>query len=622
MFSPAGVVFGGILKVNRLIKIIAVTLSASLLLFGCSMSERQISDKESTDMKTTEQQKGSSVMSAEELTAESNVQPSEAEDVVELTDNNIHINQIGYRTADRKQIIVSGEAAQFTVVDKITGAQAFVGPFTKGSLDNDSGDMLYYGDFTEVKTAGTYFIEVPGIGQTDSFVIGDKVYDELKAGHLKSFYYQRCGMELKEEFAGVWSHPACHTGKGKIYGDESAEIDGNGGWHDAGDYGKYVVPGAVAAADLLMTWELFPDSYGDSINTPESGNGIPDILDEARVELEWLLKMQDQNTGGVYHKLTSKGFPPLVMMPQNDLSELFYAPVSAAATGDFAAVTAMASRIYKDFDGKFAKACLDASIYAWSWLENNGLTSGFTNPRDINTGEYGDGNDSDERIWAAAELYRATGNAVYDEYIKSSYKNSGIEYFGFGWQSVGGYAAVAYMFTDKQKVDQTVYDYFKKCLINEAGYKQEKSRSSGYHITLGPDDYYWGSNSVVLNDARLLIIADMFEPSVDYIEIAMNNFNYILGLNTLDQCYVTGFGHKPVMNPHHRPSKGDDEELPVPGMIAGGPNSDLQDDIALMNLKGLPPAKCYIDHSGSYSTNEVAVYWNSPAVFVAAYFDK
>ncbi len=607
---------------NRLIKIIAVTLSVSLLLFGCSESERQISDGESTDMKTTEQQKGSPVISAEESTADIIAQPSEAEDVVGLTDDNIHINQIGYRAGDKKQVIVSGEAAQFTVIDKVTGAQAFVGAFTKGSLDSDSGDKLYYGDFTEVRTAGTYYIDVPGIGQTGSFVIGDKVYDELKTDLLKSFYYQRCGMDLKEEFAGIWTHPACHTGKGRIYGNEGAEIDGNGGWHDAGDYGKYVVPGAVAAADLLMTWELFPDSYEDSSNIPESGNGVSDILDEARVELEWLLKMQDQNIGGVYHKLTSKTFPPLGMMPQNDLSQLLYAPVSAAATGNFAAVTAMASRIYKDFDGKFAQACLEASMFAWTWLENNGLTSGFTNPRDITTGEYGDDNDSDERIWAAAELYRVTGDAVYDEYIKSNYKSSGIEYFGFGWQSVGGFAAAAYLFTDKEKVDQTVYDYFKKCLINEASYKMEKSRSSGYYITLGPNDYYWGSNSVVLNDARLLIIADMFEPSVEYIETARNNFNYILGLNTLNQCYVTGFGHKTVMNPHHRPSKGDDEVLPVPGMIAGGPNSDLQDDLARINLKGLPPAKCYIDNSGSYSTNEVAVYWNSPAVFVAAYFDK
>jgi endoglucanase len=408
------------LKVIRLVKIIAVALSASLFLFGCSSEERRISVVKSTDSQITEQQKDSP--ETEESNGDSNAEPSDTEDVIELTKDNIHINQIGYRTADKKQVIVSGKASGFAVINGINGVQVFAGELMNGGLDSDSGDELYYGDFTEVRTAGTYYIVVPGIGQTDSFVIGDKVYNELKAGLLKSFYYQRCGMDLEEKFAGVWAHPACHTGKGKIYGDEKIEIDGNGGWHDAGDYGKYVVPGSVAAADLMMTWEFFPESCGDNINIPESGNGVPDILDEARVELEWLLKMQDQNTGGVYHKLTSGSFPPLAMMPQDDLSELLFSPFSAAATGDFAAVTAMASRIYKDFDGKFARACLKASEHAWNWLQNNVSSAGFTNPRDITTGEYGDDSDLDERIWAAAELYRATGDAVYNEYIKSNYQ--------------------------------------------------------------------------------------------------------------------------------------------------------------------------------------------------------
>jgi len=606
--------------VNVLIKTIAVALSASLFLFGCSSGEGRISADKPANNQAAEERKDFS--EAEESNGESNAEPTDREDEVELTKDNIHINQIGYRTADKKHVIVSGKASGFAVVDSNSGVQVFAGNLTKIGMDSDSGDVLYCGDFTEVKTAGTYYIEIPGIGQTGSFVIGDNVYEELKAGLLKSFYYQRCGMDLEEEFAGVWAHPACHTGKGKIYGDEKIEIDGNGGWHDAGDYGKYVVPGAVAAADLLMTWELFPESCGDNINIPESGNGVPDILDEARVELEWLLKMQDQNTGGVYHKLTSRSFPPLAMMPQDDLSGLLFSPVSATATGDFAAVTAMASRIYKDFDGDFARTCLKASELAWKWLQNNASPDGFTNPRDITTGEYGDKNDLDERIWAAAELYRATGDAVYNDYIKANYRKSGIEGFGFGWQNVGGYAGVAYLFTEKEKQDRTVYDYIKKCLVDEAGYRLEKSGSSGYHITLGPKDYKWGSNSIVLNDARLLIIADIIEPSADYIEAAMSNFNYILGLNALNQCYVTGFGHKPVMDPHHRPSKADDEELPVPGLIAGGPNSNLQDDFAKMKLEGLPPAKCYVDYGGSYSTNEVAIYWNSPAVFVAAYFGR
>lgn len=597
---------------NKVLKIITVTLSASLLLFGCSADMPKKPDEGKPPEETND--------AASSTDGQIDAGGGKALDV--HNGENIHINQIGYLTGATKQVLVIGEAGHFSVIDKASGEEVFTGALERGAMDHASGDTPYIGDFTEVRDAGTYYLEVPGIGATDSFIIGEDVYKDLKKGLLKAFYYQRCGTDLDREFAGEWEHKACHTAKGKIYGNEDIELDGNGGWHDAGDYGKYVVPGAVAAADLLMTWELFPDSYADDINIPESGDGVPDILDEARYELEWLLKMQDENTGGVFHKLTSKSFPSLALMPQDDTSQLYYSPISAAATGGFAAVTAMASRIYADYDSQFAHLCLQASEKAWLWLENNIAARGFTNPGEISTGEYGDTNHYDERLWAAAELYRASGDIKYGEYFKSAYTRSGLDSFGFGWQSVGGYAAVAYLFADESKQDPAVYDYVKSRLINAAQQKLRNSKKSGYSITLGLGDFYWGSNMNVLNDARLLILADMFEPSKDYIDAAASNFNYILGCNTLNQCYVTGFGHKPVLDPHHRPSKGDSVELPVPGLVAGGPNSGLQDEFAQINLKNLPPAKCYIDHSGSYSTNEVTVYWNSPAVFVAAYFSR
>lgn len=589
---------------NRVVKSIAVALLASLLLFGCSTGSQNTANVDDGNQQADNQD--TVVVDASSLSL----------------NENIHTNQIGFRGSDTKLVIISGKANHFAVIDKASGEQIFTGSTRESGMDSDSGDELYYGDFTEVHKTGTYYIAVPGVGRTESFTIGDDVYNELKDSLLKSFYYQRCGLDLTQEFADKWTHEICHTENGKVYGNEGIEFEATGGWHDAGDYGKYVVPGAVAAADLLMTWELFPDSYGDEINIPESGNGVPDILDEARFELEWLLKMQDKNSGGVYHKMTSKGFPPLAMLPQDDLSELFYSPVSVTATGGFSAVTAMASRIYSDFDNEFARICLKASEDAWAWLENNKSVAGFTNPRDITTGEYGDNNASDERLWAAAELYRATGAEVYAGYIGSEYKRSGLDSFGFGWQSVGGYAGAACLFNNQSELDRTIYNDVKKSLLTAAKDRLQKSERSGYRVTLDSTGYNWGSNMTVLNDARLLILADMLEPSGEYLKAAQSNFNYILGTNTLGQCYVTGFGHKPVMDPHHRPSKGDDEDLPVAGLVAGGPNSGLQDDFAKINLKGLPPAKCYIDHSGSYSTNEVTVYWNSPAVFVAAYFGQ
>lgn len=622
---------------NKLMKLTAVALSASLLLFGCSSGiEKNTSGEETlTEKRSTD---STQPTAAEDPTgADSSSKPEEdtqeSGEVIDLKNtivdssslsfnDNVHINQIGYRDTDKKQVIINGKSSHFAVFEKESGKQIYIGHTTKGASDNASGDNLYYGDFSEVKNAGTYFIAVPGIGVTDSFVIGKGVFNSLRVGLLKSFYYQRCGLDLEKKFAGEWGHAACHIEKGKIYGEESTEIDGNGGWHDAGDYGKYIVPAATAVADLMMTWEFFPDSYGDAINIPESGNGISDILDETRYELEWMLKMQEGTTGGVYHKLTSKIFPSLATMPQDDYGELFYSPVSAAATGSFSAAMAMAARIYGTIDTKFADKCLKASEKAWVWLEKNQGAAGFKNPSDILTGEYGDNKDTDERYWAAAELYRTTGSEIYGEYIKSVYNKNGLDNFDFGWQSMTGFAGVAYLFNEKEKQDQAVSDYLKGILKNAAGKRLQKGSLSGYHITLSAGDYNWGSNMNLLNDARLMIIADKVDANDKYINTALNNFNYLLGSNTLNQCYVTGFGRKPVLDPHHRPSKGDDAELPVPGLVAGGPNSGLQDDYAKMKLKKLPPAKCYIDYSGSYSTNETAIYWNSPAVFVAAYFDR
>lgn len=536
--------------------------------------------------------------------------------------DNIHIDQIGYQTNDSKLLIVNGKSSDFKVVNMDSKKIVFAGQIKKGKMDAVSGDDLYYGDFSTLVTPGSYCIVISELGASYPFQISDNIYKDVKDGLLKALYYQRCGIKLEEKFAGVWKHDACHTDQGIVYGSEDTLLDQTGGWHDAGDYGKYSVAGASAVADLLLAWELFPKSYTDNVNIPESGNNVPDILDEARVELEWLLKMQDKTSGGVYHKVTSKTFPSLNTLPQDDFAKFYFSPISSTATGDFAAIMAKASKTYKPFDPAFSDKCLAAAEKAWAWLVSNKNVPGFKNPPDIATGEYGDDNDNDERYWAAAELLSVTGRGEFGDYVKSVYKNGNVSGFSFGWANMGGFARAAYLLSDKSRQDPGIYSYIKNEILKSADDKLKVSKTDGYRTTLKPEDYNWGSNMAIMNDSMLLIIANELKPKPDYIVTAKENFNYLLGENALNQSYLTGFGSKIVKDPHHRPSKADDVEEPVPGLVAGGPNAGLNDDMAKINLKGKPPARCYVDNSGSYSTNEIAIYWNTPAVFVAGYFDK
>ncbi len=390
----------------------------------------------------------------------------------------------------------------------------------------------------------------------------------------------------------------------------STKLDVSGGWHDAGDYGRYVVPGAKAAADLMLAYQLNPGAFANPLSST-----IPVIVDEIRYELEWLLKMQDAASGGVYHKVTTKAFEGEVM-PEEVTEELVLAPISTNATGTFAAVMAMASALYQPYDAAFSKKCLAAAEKAWSYTPKNPSNT-FTNPEDILTGEYGDLTTKDERFWAAAELLKATGKKEYNDYIVSAFKE--LIPSGLGWASVGSYGTYAYLTTASDKVDGTLAAKLKNDLLKEAKKLLALSDYDGYHISLGRS-YPWGSNMSVANNAMLLLIANLIEPDAAYSQSAADHLNYLFGVNCLSYSYVTGFGTQSPNNTHHRPSMAIGQTLP--GMLVGGPNSNLEDPYARAVLEGLPPAQCYADNTQSYSTNEITIYWNSPLVFLLSHYAK
>lgn len=526
----------------------------------------------------------------------------------------ININQAGYHTMDAKTAIFrdSGMDARFDVIDVKTGDTVFTGVLSGAIKTASAGETVAYGDFSGVTKPGTYKIAAEKSGESFEFVIADNVYEDIFADTVKMFFLQRCGSDLAEKHAGKFAHDACHVQTAAIYG-ATGKKDVSGGWHDAGDYGRYVVPGAKAAADLMLAYEDYGKVFGDNSGIPESGNGVPDVLDETRYELEWMLKMQDEKTGGVYHKVTGLNFEATVM-PDKVKDALYIMPASNCATGDFAAVMAMAARIYKDFDAAFANKCLAAARSALKYLESNENKGGYRNPGDVSTGEYGDVNDKDEYFWALCELYKTTGDSSWHEKLKAMDIDSLED--GMGWQAVSLYGCYAYL--TSEKTDTGLKNKIENKFRAYLGAVEKRINSDGYFSSMG-DVYPWGSNMTLANNGMILLMAGKVLKDVNsgnYYGLAKKQLDYLLGANPTSYCFVTGYGTLTPDDTHHRPSQA--LGTTMKGMLVGGANSNLEDPYARNVLDGMPAAKCYVDNVQSFSCNEVTIYWNSPFVYLLA----
>jgi len=535
----------------------------------------------------------------------------------ELSEN-IAVNQVGYSIAGKKIFWVTKKADTFDIVRVDSGEVVFSGNITMLGLDEAIGKVSGYGDFSAFMDSGKYFVAVDQKIKSFSFEISIDAYNDLSSGLLKMLYFQRCGEELAEGFAGEYAHDACHLEMGEIWNDDG-KWDGTGGWHDAGDYGKYTVPCARTVADLLFAYQLYPETFSDNTNIPESGNGIPDILDEAKVGLDWLLKMQKED-GSVYHKFTSAGFCGMVM-PENDYLTQYAISVSPTATAAFSAVMAKAAMVYRQIDEDFYQKCRAAAIAAWDFLRANPNLKQFENPDGVTTGDYKDTSDEDERYWAAIELYLLTDEKIYLDEAKSLYSKHTALFWSdtLEWYDVGFLGTFSYLLSEKEQVESEFYKTIKADTMDMAGKLVNLANKKAFGVAMSKDDYIWGSNMVLTNRANVLLMAYEINPDPKYIDIAQAHLDYLLGTNGLSQCYVTGFGQKAIMYPHHRPSVADRIKTPIPAMVSGGPNSHMQDSVAQSTFnENTSPALCFSDETAAYSLNEVTTYWNSSALFCVA----
>lgn len=538
----------------------------------------------------------------------------------------IKVDQVGYLAdAAKLAFVVTSQNVNDFVVKRVADSSiAFRGVLSSRVADIDSGDEVQIADFSSFRKTGRFYLEVPGVGKSWSFSIGPNVYERAFYLTMRAFYGQRCGtaVDLGKDFPG-YNHAACHltgafhSSSGKTGAHVSAK-----GWHDAGDYGRYIVNSGISTGELLWTWEMFPGRIKNlKLDIPESDNNVPDILDEVRWNLDWMLTMQDED-GGVWHKQTSSRFADFVM-PEDDKLVSYVIGTgkepfkSSTATADFAAVMSIAARVYKPFDLSFAQRCLSAAEKAWEWLAKFPNVT-FRNTADVLTGGYGDNDSRDELLWAAAELWRTTRKATYEEYFLIHYS----EHIGSinaagpqSWPRVGSLAMWTYTMGSRSNTHAS--SVICEASIKAADQIVERTNANGYRTSLTTRDFVWGSNGVVANYGVQLLIANWIKPDTRYVNTAAENLHYLLGRNTFSLSFVSQLGEHPFQHPHHRPSQADKNAEPWPGMLSGGPNQHRQ-DVAMKKLPDLPPAKMYLDEWESYATNEIAINWNAPLVFLLA----
>lgn len=562
----------------------------------------------------------------------------------------IYLNQIGYLPDAKKTAILTHKTTTFSLHDTKTGEVAYAGntiPFGDGSVDAASGDTTYLADFSSLHREGEYILSA-GEMVSDPFLIKQDVYHHLKIDLVRSYYFQRCGCGLPAAYAGKFTHACCHTSPATLWDDPSIQYDLSGGWHDAGDYGRYVTAAATALAHLLYAYLLFPDRFTDDLSIPESGNGIPDFLNECRYELTWLLKMQRAD-GGVFHKVSTWRHAPFIM-PEQDTAPLFVYAVATPATAGFAAITALAARIFAPYDSSFSHKLADAALLAWGFLEKHPEFIPFANPKGSGTGEYGDFSDRDERFWAAAELFSLTGKTSFFDTFSALYQED-FSKTALGYATTGGFGALAFL-TNPMFLENAQTAFLRNGLASPAiqaisgrypgqanemlllrqklcdGFIAaadaclEELGQSAYLVAMSEGDYHWGSNMVLMNKGILLILGFLLTGKQDYKDAALAQLHYLLGRNALGYSYVTGYGQRSCRHPHMRTIFADGIDEPIPGFVSGGPNAHPADEPGKRTIPaGTPPMKCYIDDYGCFSLNEVTIYWNSPAVFVTAFFD-
>ena len=567
------------------------------------------------------------------------------------TTGNPRVNQTGYAPSAEKIATVSTDATSSLnwSLEK-NGTSVLSGRTIPKGADSASGQTVHQIDFSSYTEEGENFqLVVNGELESYPFDIDNDVYSTLKYDAIKYFYHNRSGIEIETRFTGggrgsfsndsQWARPAGHLNVSPNNGDFDVpcwpgtcdySLDVPYGWYDAGDHGKYVVNGGISVWKLLNMYERAlhlgdnAEDFADgTLNIPESGNGVPDILDEVRWQLEFMLAMQVPDgqalAGMAHHKMHDAAWTGIPTPPHEDSQIRYLTPPTTNATLNVAGVAAQCARLWRTIDSDFADRCLVVAEKAWNAAKAN-PTMYYDNNYNTGGGPYGDNNATDEFYWAAAELFITTGKSQYESEL--NYRVLGTAYY-WGDLGIPALMSLATVPTAHSGAQQVAA---RQQIIDIADERKNIIADEGYALPISAAEYLWGSNNNIANILTVIGLAYDFTNDKSYADAVASGLDYLLGRNALSVSYVTGYGENAVAEPHHRFWAGAiNSNFPwaPPGAFSGGPNTGLEDPIAGVQLTSCltRPQTCFLDDIDSWSTNEITINWNSAFAWVVAFYD-
>lgn len=475
----------------------------------------------------------------------------------------------------------------------------------EGELTAKESPSPALADFSPVTEPGSYILRHGSTDDSPRFVISESVYVEPFRVVLQGMTLWRCGCRVEATHLGeTFTHEACHLQDAFQVGEDTLDRDATGGWHDAGDYNKYVVNAGVTVGCMIQAQR----DFGPRIEAAVGAS----LIGEIRWELDWLLKTQLPD-GSVVHKVSTLDFGPFVS-PEDEGERRYFSDWGTAATADFVAMTAAASRLFVSRDPDYAQRLRAAAERSHQFLINN--------PEDrrpdlepFTTGGY-QTRDRDDRLWALAEVWETTGDPQVLKLLElaieqqleppSERRRRRGARSGFGtywdWSDVANLGMITYLDSDRPGRSEQLVRRLQENLIDAARDIASTTTNHPYGRPIG-ERYLWGCNGAVARVSPVLYAADRIEPSPEYTLAAGDAVHHLFGRNPFARSYVTGLGHKPPMHPHDRRSGADDILSPWPGYLVGGPQRGPLD---------------WRDEQEDYRTNEIAINWNAALIYALA----